>query len=238
MKNNLFIKNNKSLIMIIILLLSWFGFVFFLVLPAKNLLRDNFIAVEKKMLDIEVDREKINNLPELKSKSDLIDRDREVIEVIFSKEKIVELVNDLELIAEKTGNKIDISVSEEEKILEVGGNNKKESDDDAFIKSLPVENYFEVNIILRGDYNSLMNFINKLNNLKYYNAIKSFDLKTEKEKIGRSDRGNDREGTINLLNSDGTLAEVSEEDINGDKIFLKSKLVVLFYLLEKENEKK
>lgn len=238
MKNNSFFEKYKSGIIIVVILGAWLAFVSFVIMPAQKSLREEFILVEKKKLDNIVSADKLEKLPILEKDFNLIADKSGDLDVIFSKDKIVDLVKDLELIADRTGNKINISVEDEKKIVAVSGKAKIEGTGEEFIENLPNKNYFKINISLIGDYNGLINFINKLNNIRYYNTIESFELASAKEVI-EEDLVNSNNSGISLMSSgDGLGEDGAGGGAKEDRLVLESKLGVLFYTLEKKDENK
>lgn len=236
-KNNKFLKKYKVYIIISILFVIWGCFVFFIILPSVKLLQADFDAVQMKFLEMKVNDEKLGNVSVLKEKFDKVDSERNNLEVIFSKDNIVELVRELEAIAQKTENTITVSVDEENKsLVEVNkgkaGANSKENE---FLKLLPSENYLTLKIGLKGDYNSLIKFIDKLNSIKYYNTVIGFKIVSEKislEDKNETDGSGDEISVLNSGNNEVAIAPKEEKE----KLILSSDLSVIFYLLEK-NEK-
>lgn len=236
-KNNKFLVKYKVYIIIGILFVIWGCFVFFVILPSIKLLQADFDAVQMKFLEMKVNDEKLGNVSVLKEKFDKVDSERNNLGVIFSKDNIVELVRELESIAQKTENTITVSVDEENKSLvevnkgKVGANSKENE----FLKLLPSENYLTLKIGLKGDYNSLMKFIDKLNSIKYYNTVIGFKIVSEKISLEDKDEIKGSGDEINVLSSGGNeVAIVPKEE--KEKLILSSDLSVIFYLLEK-NEK-
>ena len=235
MKNNLFFKKNKYLLIIGILLLVWVSFIFLVILPEKDVLHNKFVDLEKEKLNNQANNEKLSSLGDLKRISAMIDGEKRTLEVIFSEDKIIDLVSELEKIAEETGNKISISVANEEgRKIETVNVIKDEKNDDDFLKNLPTQNYFEIDITLEGDYNKTLNFIKKINDIGYYNVVKSFEMGMRDRELERPDK---------MAGSGMTTNSSQEEILEGnllpeEKTFLESKLKILFYLMGNKDEKK
>lgn len=241
MKNNSFFKKYKTVIIIFSLLFCWSAFIFWVIIPAQNKLRENFIAVEKRKLDNSVNEDKIKKMPSLKEDFDLVEGSSENLDVIFTKDKIVDLVNEMESLADKTGNKINISVGDEKKIVNVSkgssGGKKEEDIWGEFMNDLPSKNYFMMDVSLVGDYAGLINFIEKLNNIKYYNVVKSLSVVKKVEKIeGNTGSASNQGDQLSVL---VPIGEMDNVDISSESKFLETNLVVLFYTLEEnKNENK
>ncbi|MEF3692192.1 MAG: hypothetical protein V3574_04040 [Candidatus Moraniibacteriota bacterium] len=235
MKNNLFFKKNKYPLTIAILILIWTSFLFLVILPEKSFLHNKFVDLEKEKIKNKANSEKLSSLGELKRISEMIDGEKETLEVIFFEDQIIDLVSELEKIAEETGNEISISVANEDgRRIEAVNTVKDEKKEDDFLKNLPTQDYFEIDITLEGNYNKTLNFVNKIKNIGYYNVIRSFEMGMRDGELERPDR---MAGTGMITNL--SQSEISEGDaLPEEKGFLESKFKVLFYLTGKKDEKR
>lgn len=239
MKKNNFFRKYKIYIIISTLALIWAGFIFFVILPSVKVLQSDFDAVQMKLLDVKVNNEKLGKISTLKEEFEQVNKEKNILEVIFSKNNIVELVKELEIVAQQTGNTISISVDEENKeLVEVSkGKAGATPKADEFVKMLPTKNYLTMNIKLVGDYNSLIKFINKLNNIRYYNSIASFKVISEKISIEDADSTNNFGDNISVL-SVGSVDTIPRGEKEKEKLILSSNLSVIFYSSENNNETK
>lgn len=235
MKNNLFFEKNKYPLIIAILFLVWISFLLLIIFPEKDSLHNKFVDLEKEKLNNQANNEKLSSLGDLKRISGLLDSEKKNLEVIFSEDKIIDLVDELEKIAEEVGGEISISVaSEEGRKIETVNVSKDEKREEDFLKNLPTQNYFEIDISLEGDYNKTLNFIKKINSIKYYNVIKSFEMGMQERSLNKSDRVVGGGGVTNLSQDENS----NENSLPEEKFFLESKLKVLFYLMGNKDEKK
>ncbi|NCA93543.1 MAG: hypothetical protein EOM84_00005 [Sphingobacteriia bacterium] len=235
MKNNLFFEKNKYPLIIAILFLVWISFLLLIIFPEKDSLHNKFVDLEKEKLNNQANNEKLSSLGDLKRISGLLDSEKKNLEVIFSEDKIIDLVDELEKIAEEVGGEISISVaSEEGRKIETVNVSKDEKREEDFLKNLPTQNYFEIDITLEGDYNKTLNFIKKINSIKYYNVIKSFEMGMQERSLNKSDRVVGGGGVTNLSQDENS----NENSLPEEKFFLESKLKVLFYLMGNKDEKK
>ena len=159
MKKKTFVDKYRTIIIILTIFFLWLGFVVFVVVPAQKSLRESFISVEKKKIENSVNEDKIKGMPALEENYNLVEGNFENLDVIFSKDRIVDLVNEIEGLADKTGNKIKISVGDEKKIVDSSKNNKKKDVDnwESFLNDLPSKNFFMMEIVLSGNYSNLVN---------------------------------------------------------------------------------
>ena len=237
-KNNKFFIKYKIYIIIGTLFVVWASFVFFIIIPSVKLLKSNFDAVQMKLLDQKVSNEKIDKISNLKEDFTKVEAEKNNLEVIFSKNNIVELAKELETIAQQTGNTITISVDEDNKALvEVGKARAGEKpEENKFLTSLPTKNYLTIKLKLSGNYNSLIEFIDKLNSLKYYNSVASFKLMAEKVVIENENVNDKPGGGISVMN--GNMDTTNLSDLEKEKLVLSSDLNVIFYSLETNDAKK
>ncbi|MFZ2154271.1 MAG: hypothetical protein WAV16_03505 [Candidatus Moraniibacteriota bacterium] len=236
-KNNNFLKKNKVYINIALLVVVWLAFVFLIIMPSLEKLQNRFDAVQMRGLDLKFNDEKIKKISALKDDFSKIESEKNNLNVIFSKEEIVALVRDLEVLAQKTNNEIVLGVDEENKKIVNVDKTKKDAKENEILKNFPTKEYFLVEINLKGDYNGLIRFIDKLNNIKYYNSIVSFNLISEKvvAKEGEQRSGGVANG-ISLLSSGESIPALSVKV--EDKLILKSNLKVAFYLIDKNEDGK
>lgn len=237
-KNNKFFKENKIHIIIGGLFIVWAGFVFFIIVPSLKLLGNNFDAVQMKLLDQKVSNEKINKISSLKDEFSKVEEEKNSLEVIFSKNNIVELVNELESIAQKTGNAIAISVDEDSKTLQEVSKGKTAASTakNELLDKLPTKNYLTMTIELTGDYNGLIEFINKMNSIKYYNSLVSFDLAAEKIVIKNDNKNSVSGAEVGIMSGNVSPSALPESE--SEKLILVSDLNVIFYSLENNEGKK
>lgn len=237
-KNNNFFEKNKIYLIIGSLLVAWICFIFFVISPSIKMLKNNFDSVQMKIITAQNDNNKLGKLNILRYNFEKVNAERNSLDVIFHKDSIVSLVKDLESIAQKTGNEILISVDEgNNKILEAS-KKKSNGKENELIKILPAENYFTIKISLVGNYNSLLKFVNKLNNMKYHNTIISFNIYSEEIILENVNVSNNAvNGGINVLNNASNSADNLTEQ-EKKKLVLNSELDVIFYSLEKSDEKK
>ena len=117
----------------------------------------------------------------------------------------------------------------------VSGNENNAGDN--FLDTLPSKDFFSLNITLRGNYDGLVEFIDKINSLKYYNVMESLNIASIE--VDNDDIKNDNNnGSVTATLVSGS-DNIDISDANSDKkeiSLLESKITVLFYLKEKQNE--
>lgn len=230
-KNNNPMEKYKNYLIPIFLLLIFFAIIAFVLSPFVKKINEKFNQAQSKIVDSEIERDKINKLPEIKEQFKIVnDRRYKMEKVLFLEKDILALVQEMERIAEETENEINISVDDGK--IDSKKNKAKAVEDDGEKKITdPFEekDYFKIRMELIGDYSGLMKFMNRLSSVSYYNAIIGLKVAyQEEEPIAKS--------LVNLSNDNKTEPGengVSEDEKRAD---IKSNLEVIFYLNSSENE--
>lgn len=169
--------------------------VFFAAKPLFEEIENNFDAIEKEKADKEEMRRKLGEFDEIQRQAEKIQEQEKILEITLKKEQIVQFVQELEDIAKNTGNEISIETKDKEtleKEMQKRKKDEKSKEEEGIMDSLPSENYLYFTIKSEGEYGNLINFINKIENLKYYSDIVSFDINKEiplafaKERVSRN----------------------------------------------------
>lgn len=202
-----------------VLLLVFVMGLFFVLKPAINRLSDNSDNVQKKLIELEIEKGKVSELPRIKDKFMKVDMSKDKLNVLFAEENIVDLVKDMEKLAEKTGNTISISVEEESDSVKIKNMTvKKDSEEEAdkLLDDFLEEEYFKIDVDIMGDYLGLIKFIDGLNSLDYYNSLVGFEIASQEEE----------------KKSDGDIrkSEANKSDQVERNLILSSKLSIVFYL--------
>ena len=214
-----FLKKNKIYLIITAYFVIVGAAYFFLVRPIIRKIEVRNNEIQEKIAGQEIKKEKIMQMPALKSQFEMVQKDEEKIKVSLNKDNLVGLIERIEKISEETGNKIKIELSEEQ-IDKKNTKAKKETDKDKNqIISLPDDNYIRMKVILLGDYSGLLGFINKIENMDYYSDILSFKI-TDDLKDGSSFSGNPFSGS----------APKEGENATPIKSNISSVIEVVFYL--------
>lgn len=196
--------------------------VIFLLKPGINSLREKSDSIQEKVVELEVEKDKVKELPKLKEQFLSVEKNRERLNVLFAESNIIDLVQDIEKIAEETGNNIVITIEDDQEGISVKKPSRKGDDNEKkekLLEDFSEEEYFSMDIGIVGTYVEFLKFIDRLDNLKYYNSIVSFEIKpVEDDSYGRND-------TYVFEDS-----EVSEEETVKEDNLLDSKIRVVFYL--------
>ena len=224
------------------LLLVWVGVIFLIITPALSHLKQKSNLLKIKVIDEKEKERKIKQFPILKKQFQEFSEDRNrLVGVLFDKNDIVKLVRELEEIALETGNNIDIQVEngneKDKKKKEITSKKKKKEDEkEKLLVGITDEDYFVVNIILRGDYNSFLKFIYKLENIPYYNNVINFEL-VRQEAEEKNENISRYQGKSMFFAANDNIGEV-DNSLTEKDFSLVSKIKAVFYLRNRVNKKK
>lgn len=199
---------------------------YFILIPFVKKLEEKSNKIQSRLIDLEIEKDKINELPKIKEQFELVEGNKQKMEkALFSEQDILGLVQEIEKIAGETNNEISISV-EDDKNNSKKNKVKTEEEEKSEKITDPFEekDYFKMNIDLLGDYNSLIKFMDRLSRVSYYNSIIGFNIAYyEEEEIAKPLIN------INKENEDGQKKEeITVEDEKRPNI--KSSLEIIFYL--------
>lgn len=207
----------------IILGLFIYGGIFAMV---KNI-KERAGEIQKKIIDDELDKKNLEKIPQLIEDYEIFSSQKDSLGAILQKESEIEFIKSLEDLARETGNEINLKLIEEDgsqvkatQAKKIKADAKEKSRED-IINNLPYKNYITIQLELKGEYSDLMRFVKKLENMKYYANIISFDLK--KEEIQTKSAKNNP-----FSSSDSDNAIVLEE--NKKKEILKSLINLVVYI--------
>ncbi|MCK9379178.1 MAG: hypothetical protein M0P97_03495 [Candidatus Moranbacteria bacterium] len=171
-----FWKKQKQNVFIIGLPLIMVGFVFFLIIPQMKEIDLQINETQKVIANHDAREKKIAEIEKMRQQYALIDENKGNVGVLFSPDKIVEVIEKIEKMAEETDNEIAIEIDDKKNDVSVKKTEKSKSDK---ILQPALENYITVRIRLTGSYRNLVNFVNKVENFDYYADIFSIQITTE-----------------------------------------------------------
>jgi hypothetical protein len=96
---------------------------------------------------------------------------------LLTEDKAVKLIEDLEKIADDTGNKISIEVQGSGKEMEISKKAEKgEEKKEGILADIPQSEYIELDIKIAGSFENFLKFIKKIESMSYYNDVVSIDI--------------------------------------------------------------
>ena len=178
------IKKYKILTSIGIFLAAVTVTVFFIVLPMIEKIENKANEIQRKIVDYELNQSRLSKLPEMEERHAIFERHKSDLDVIISSDKDVDLIKTLESLAEQTGNIVTMQISdaEEKKSPKKDSEGKSNKEKEDLKLDLPYDNYIVIQLMLEGNYEQFLNYLSRLENLKYYVNVTSVVLtKAEKE---------------------------------------------------------
>lgn len=165
-------KYKKYIIGIVIIMIIWALSIFCLVFLFKKI-NSKISEIQEKIISQENEKNRLAEIPKFQDQNDLIQQKESTIPALLSKDDAVTLIEKLESLATETNNQIDIQlINNVSQTVKTPSKNK----DVSILGNLPSSNYLDMKIKLTGDYNSLVNFISKVENLDYYSDVVSVQV--------------------------------------------------------------
>lgn len=183
-----------NIIILIIVFIAIFGSViYFLVVPFMEKIKVISNNIQAQLIDRELEYSRISQLPQMEEDWRMIEEKQEDLNVMLNPENEVRFIENVESIASRTGNVLDLKIGENVNAKDVSKIKKTEDKSkDAkkgILDELTYLNFLPVQISLRGDYDGLVNFIHMLENSKFY--INIISIKSEKQIDENSEQGGD-----------------------------------------------
>lgn len=237
-----FWKKYKSWISGLLFVLVVAGAIVFIAKPLVARIVAISDEIQKKAIDNQINQARIAKIPEMKAQHELFASEAERLNVVVDAGSEVDFIKRLELLAEETGNKIDLKI-DEEAATQKGAKAvaKKESSDTTVTEkdasgsatkakkdledikaNLPSAFYLMLHINLEGNYAGFMNFLRQLENFNYYANVVSLNLvKAEKQEEERS-------GSRDIFSSNP--GDFDDSERQSSKNILKSTIDVAVYI--------
>ena len=197
--------------------------VYFVILPLLSKIEGINNQIQEESMKQEIVKQQLEELPKIQQQYEALQKNEGFIDVLLDKNNAVTLIEKLENLAQDSGNKIEISIQNSSLPENVAVVTTNTNTDDTLIKALPSADYLQLHILLTGDYNKIVNFISRLENMEYYSDITGIEIK-------QSDV-TDNTGVTNPfnLNSVTDSNKISSESNQGDQGNLEATIDVVFY---------
>ena len=173
-----FLKKNKIAVALVVYVVLIIFFVYFLVMPSVAEISNKAQLIQQQEIDRKMNEERVASLPAMEEGYVLFKESENDLTIIMDSEREVDFIKELEVLAEETKNMIEFRV--QENVDKKSVSKKKEGEAD--IKSkLAYANYLPMQIALEGDYESLLKFMNRLEN--FHNYVNIVSVSSEKNEI-------------------------------------------------------
>ena len=178
-----FIKKHK-IILILVIYIILVGAVFYFVVKYLFLsIESNKNKIQETIVDQENKKKRIDELPRLQDQYQMVLTNERKMAYLLTQDRAVDLIKEVEDLAEKTGNSIKIEMlSDKDQALLSQNNNIKKDDSSVDLRSgLPGTDYLEMKINLTGEYGNLLSFVKKIENMEFYADIISIGISVDNE---------------------------------------------------------
>jgi hypothetical protein len=217
----------KLPIIIIVYILAAASLVYFLAVPIIKGIEIASDQSQEKIIDHEIDRSRINQLEQMDKDWLNVEAKKDALDVILSPDSEVAFIESVESIAEKTGNTISLKIGENADPKEIEkikkASEKKSEKEKGILDEIPYNNYFPVQINLKGSYSGLFNFTHMLENSQFYVNIITFEVQSEVVNPEESSQGSD------IFSNPSSLGKKASEKSLGKKEIISANINAIVY---------
>jgi len=175
-------KKNKLTLIILGYVVIFSAVVYFLVIPLTIKTKEISQQIQEKIVDQKIEDQKLANLPQMDKDWEDFKVQKNSMEVILSPGSEISFIESIDSIAQKSGNLIDLKIGDQvdpKEVEKIKAGAKKNKEQKGVMEDIVYTSYFPMQINLRGDYASLLNFIHMLENGHFYVNIISINSKKQ-----------------------------------------------------------
>ncbi len=157
-------------------LLFWFG-----ILPFDSFVTEKADEIQQLSVLRQNRERQIGKLPELQAQFENIRANEDTLKVLLNEEHIIDFIKTLESLTRNTGVEITIqskdgTVIQEKSVIKSLPMMKKSASSSpvgkaanttSIVDTLPYDRYLRLNIVVRGSYGNIVNFLHKMETLPY-----------------------------------------------------------------------
>ena len=178
-------KKNKLILTIAGFALAFSVVIYFLAFPLIEKIKMTSQKIQEKIADNKIEDEKLGNLPQMEKDWEDFKEQKKITEVILSPGNEVSFIESIDLMAQKSGNIIDLKIGDQvdpKEIEKIKSDAKKNKEQKSIMNEIEYSSYFPMQINLQGDYKGLLNFIHMLESGHFYVNIISINSNKQIEK--------------------------------------------------------
>jgi len=175
-------KKNKLTLIILGYAIFFSAIVYFLVLPLAGKIKATSQEIQEKIVDQKIEDQKLGNLPQMDKDWEAFKAQKNSVDVILSPGSEISFIESIDSIAQKSGNLIDLKIGDQvdpKEVEKIKASAKKNKEQKGVMDDIVYTSYFPMQINLRGDYTSLLNFIHMLENGHFYVNVISINSKKQ-----------------------------------------------------------
>lgn len=203
-----FWKKYKISITIALYLLFLAAVLFFVVRPLAERINQQADKSQETLVIQENSKKRLEELPKLEGQYEMVKKEESRMLTLVTGDRVVELIEKMEKLAEDTGNEISISVKDSEKDEKNAKKSEQEEEEASLISELPSSDFLELGISLTGNFNTIVNFIKKVESMEYYADIISLDVSSK----STLDSTKNRQVSTGMLKSSDSQSTQGDED--------------------------
>lgn len=192
------------------------------VFPIMRKIRYASDEVQKRNIDNEISQKRIGKIPEIENQIKLFSEKENECGIMLEPDKEIDFIKNLESLAESTGNKISLKIDETKP--KSSNDSDSEKNKSEIKNNLPHKEHIIVKIDLEGDYPELVNFINKIENMKYHTNVIAMNIS---KKDGNNFSIRENGDSFSVFQAKNAQAA---EDAPIDEGFLESKIDLAVYI--------
>lgn len=173
---------------------------------------DTSDRIQEGIIDDQLQRSKIDDIPRMEEISKNLSDNRDVMETMIEESMEVDFIKSLEALADDTGNEITLSVDDPEKdkaAQKTTANSKDKQAEKGIKESLSHSKFISLDITISGSYESMVDFVHKLENGKYYVNVISIESRKNQSESGIANQGS---GGIFIGSVSDSRSESSSSD--------------------------
>ncbi|MFA6159732.1 MAG: hypothetical protein WC678_01395 [Parcubacteria group bacterium] len=175
-------KKNKLTLIILGYAMIFSAVVYFLVFPLVAKTKLTSTQIQEKIVDQKIEDTKLSNLPQMDKDWEDFKAQKNSVEAILISGSEISFIESIDSIAQKSGNLIDLKIGDQvdpKEVEKIKASAKKSKEQKGVMDDIVYTSYFPMQINLRGDYQSLLNFVHMLENGHFYVNIISINSKKQ-----------------------------------------------------------
>jgi hypothetical protein len=182
---NNFLKKYRETIAILVYAALIGSVVYFVVLPLKREITNRRDGLQEEISNKEGKQKKILEIPKIKEQYLTVQSESKDMEVLLKRDDAVILMERLEKLADETGNEIKIGVLDNDPNGKIAAAAKSKAKTDknkepakTIVDQIPTDtDLLEIKISLIGNFNDIVKFVDRLENMEYYSDIIGIEIK-------------------------------------------------------------
>jgi len=178
MKN--FLNKYKVQLVVIIYFIAIVAFLYFLVFQYVNQIASTADEIQQSRVDGEINEKKLSNIANMEGDYNKFKENESKLDITISADNEVDFIKELESLAEKTGNKIELQIKDQKDVKPTASTKIKPGEENIKDK-LVNSNYLSMQIAIEGSYAGLLDFLHKLEN--YKNFVNVMSVSSEKKSV-------------------------------------------------------